>query len=256
MNELGNSSLLYLTGTSSTLPRAKTLLVQSWQDFQSRWQLYVALTAVAIAPGAFLSSMMIGGMIFEKPYLFGIGFLLSLPFSVLDGFLQYLSSVALVLVAGDQERSYSFWSAYRQALRFFISTAWVGVLASLVILFGLFLLVIPGIIALVALSLVTFVVIFEGKRGMAALRASYDYTRGLFWPLTSRFLVAGIIGGAIWLPSVFLYFGKLVAPSHLVFTIIYGIVVGLITWPLFTIYAYRIYRSVREVKNISPPPSL
>lgn len=256
MNELSNSSLPYPTSVSGTLPRAKILLAQSWQDFQSRWKLYVALTAVATAPGAFVSSMMIGGMIFEKPYLFGIGFLLSLPFSLLGGFLQYLSSVALMLVAGDQERSHSFWSVYRQALRFFISTAWVGVLASLVILLGFFLLVIPGIIALVALSLGTFVVIFEGKRGMAALRASYDYTRGLFWPLTNRFLVAGIIGGVIWLPSVFLSFGKPVAPSYLVLTIIYGIVVGLITWPLFTIYAYRIYRSVREVKNISPPHSL
>lgn len=79
------------------------------------------------------------------------------------------------------------------------SVFWVGIMAALIKIIGLLLLIIPGIIFAVWYAWAETEVILNNQRGLAALVASRDLTRGRFWPIFWRLLGGGIVLVAIYL---------------------------------------------------------
>lgn len=69
----------------------------------------------------------------------------------------------------------------------------VNMLAGIAILVGVLLFIIPGIIASIWYAFVHYVFLFEGKRGVAALKASHALVRGRFWPVFGRLFAAGLL---------------------------------------------------------------
>lgn len=88
-------------------------------------------------------------------------------------------------------------SSYRWGFKHLGSVIAIALLAGLVILVGFILLIIPGIIAAVMLSVVIPVLVFEDKRGTEALRRSWDLVKGSFWHALGTILLAGIIAGLV-----------------------------------------------------------
>jgi hypothetical protein len=88
-------------------------------------------------------------------------------------------------------------SSYRWGFQHLGSVILIALLAGLVILVGFLLLIIPGIIAAVALSVVIPVFVFEGKRGTAALGRSWELVKGNFWHVLGTIFLAAIIAGLV-----------------------------------------------------------
>jgi hypothetical protein len=88
-------------------------------------------------------------------------------------------------------------ASYRYGLKRLWSVILVSILVGLVVAVGFILLVIPGIIFLVFLSVSIPVLIVEGRRGTEAMGRSWNLVRGNFWHAFGVILVAALIVGII-----------------------------------------------------------
>jgi len=88
-------------------------------------------------------------------------------------------------------------SSYRWGFRHLGSVLLISILAGLAIFVGLILLVIPGLIVIVMLCVVIPALVFEGKRGTAALSRSWELVKGNFWHAAGTILLAGLIAGVV-----------------------------------------------------------
>lgn len=114
-------------------------------------------------------------------------------------YLPWVYTRIILAAAGGQKLSLgAAWPKWGQALRLFGTS----LLAGLAILGGIVLLVVPGIIFAVWLTLVPYVVVDEGIGGIAALRRSRDLVRGRFWEIAGSNLLSSITGLIAWVPVV------------------------------------------------------
>ena len=88
-------------------------------------------------------------------------------------------------------------ASYRWGLNRFGSVLLVAVLVGIVVGVGFLLLIIPGIIFLVFLSVSEPSLIVENRRGTEAMSRSWNLVRGQFWHALAVILVAAIIAGVI-----------------------------------------------------------
>jgi hypothetical protein len=88
-------------------------------------------------------------------------------------------------------------ASYRYGLKRLWSVILVSILVGLVVAVGFILLVIPGIIFLVFLSVSIPVLIVEGRRGTEAMGRSWNLVRGNFWHAFGVIVVAALIVGII-----------------------------------------------------------
>ena len=83
--------------------------------------------------------------------------------------------------------------SYRWGLRRFRSVLLVSILVGLVVVVGFILLIIPGVIFLIFLSVSVPALIVEGLRGRQAMRRSWNLVRGHFWHVFGVVIIAAII---------------------------------------------------------------
>jgi uncharacterized protein YybS (DUF2232 family) len=88
-------------------------------------------------------------------------------------------------------------ASYRWGLSRFGSVLLVAVLVGIVVGVGFILLVIPGIIFLVFLSVSEPALIVENRRGTEALKRSWNLVRGHFWHALVVILIAAILTGIV-----------------------------------------------------------
>jgi hypothetical protein len=88
-------------------------------------------------------------------------------------------------------------ASYRYGLKRLWSVILVSILVGLVVAVGFILLVIPGIIFLVFLSVSIPALIVEGRRGTEAMGRSWNLVKGNFWHAFGVIVVAALIVGII-----------------------------------------------------------
>jgi len=88
-------------------------------------------------------------------------------------------------------------ASYRWGLRRFGSVLLLAILVGIVVGVGFILLIIPGIIFLVFLSVSEPALIVENRRGTEAMSRSWNLVRGHFWHALVVILVAAIITGVV-----------------------------------------------------------
>jgi hypothetical protein len=88
-------------------------------------------------------------------------------------------------------------ASYRYGLKRLWSVILVSILVGLVVAVGFILLVIPGIIFLVFLSVSIPVLIVEDRRGTEAMGRSWNLVKGHFWHAFAVIVVAAVIVGII-----------------------------------------------------------
>lgn len=74
-----------------------------------------------------------------------------------------------------------------------LSLLWVGTIATVMVVIGVILLIIPGIYLFVATSLAVPVLMLEGQRGMGAISRSMNLVSGRWWSTFGRLLVGLIM---------------------------------------------------------------
>jgi hypothetical protein len=88
-------------------------------------------------------------------------------------------------------------ASYRYGFSRLWSVILVSLLVGLIVAVGFVLLIIPGIIFLVLLSVSIPALIVEGRRGTEAMSRSWNLVKGHFWHALGVIVVAGLIVGAI-----------------------------------------------------------
>lgn len=196
----------------NTFSASKTL-AWGWATFKSRWQFFVGVVALT-----FLISLIIGAIGSAFPEAPRDGFVLWAVGFALTGVFSTFLNIGVT----------HFWLGAHDALQeahvgllWFPRPFWkylgASVLAALVVLAGFILLIVPGIIAALALSFVSFVVIDRGLSPIEALKESARITKGYRLELLLFFLLLAVINI---LGAVALLVGLLVSVpvSHLAMT--------------------------------------
>jgi hypothetical protein len=101
------------------------------------------------------------------------------------------------------------------------SLLWLSILSAIIVIVGFVLIIVPGVYALVALSVAVPVLMFEGLTGMAAMRRSQQLVSGLWWSTFGRLICAYIV-----------YFVAVLVIGAVVGALIYGLAGSSVTFYL------------------------
>jgi hypothetical protein len=128
-------------------------------------------------------------------------------------------------------------------------------LTGLVTILGFIALIVPGIIFAVWFSFGYFVLVFEDKRGVDALKTSKSYVKGKWWAVLGRFLFIGFI---LLLVSIFTEIATAVLETGLenVARSIIGFILNAIITPISIAYIYLLYKDASSNTAESPVQSV
>jgi hypothetical protein len=170
-----------------------------------------------------------------------------------------LASVGTIAAVWDIQlgRRAGIRTAYRVAWRCFWPAVAAGILSSLATMAGFLLLIIPGFIVWLALSLTTPIIVAEDAGGLDSLSRSWGLTQGYRWKIFVAAIICGIIssviGYAIQIPVFIVSFVLYKAgPAPLWFTMLslLGSLLGsVISAPLMAIALCLIYYDARVRKE-------
>lgn len=229
------------------LPRGTELLRFAVNYYRSHVAILLSITAI---PFLFAVASLFAGKLGLKP--------LADIFSAVSAVVGWFASLAVLVVLTSEGATAQ--GAYRRASTMLLAALWVMLLSGLATIGGFALLVVPGIIISLYLTFGVYILFAEDLRGMAALTRSWHYADGLLGQIFWRSLFLGFV-----LILAYIAVGILVS----IFDSIEGIpsdsaevsVVGgslqtlfhtMVAGPLSSIYAFAMYRSVRDAKQAQP----
>jgi hypothetical protein len=174
--------------------------------YRLEWKMLMAIVAVIVVPVTFLEvwapQLLIGNIGAAIPPSDAFGQLLALSlilvavqFLIVQPFL--VAAVARAAVDIYLGEPVTIGGTYRYALRRSRSILWITILTALATLLGFILLIIPGIIVLVRLTVAPAALVVEGHRGSSALRRSWRLTKGFFWRTLGTLLLSGVIAAIV-----------------------------------------------------------
>lgn len=217
------------------------LLKEAWRVYKRQFGTLIGISAVpdvTLSLLAFLAAEMTG-MPMGWGEMRGLGPALVVTV-LLVAVLGAWAGGALVTTLSQKV---GFVSAYRQSARLIGPYIWIGILSGLAIMVGFILLVIPGIIVLVWLSLSIFTLVIEGARGTDALKRSKAYVEGHWWAVFGRlcllWLLAFIVSGVSGIVSE-------ISP-WIENTV--GLFVNVLVGPFVVTYLYVLYQDLHGLKE-------
>lgn len=193
------------------------------------------LVAVFVALGGSLSSQ--GEINFSTFNIIGL---------VIFGLTIILGSLASIVYTGALVRAVGladegknikisevFGFAYHKFWHLLISS----LLAGIFIFLGFLIFVIPGLALAIYFQFVMFVVIFENKWGMAAVKRSYEIVKGNFWWVVLIVVLTGLISSAVgYIPFI-------------------GALLAFLLVPLWQVVYYLVYKDLQGLKRHDEKPS-
>lgn len=249
------------------------LFKKSWEAFQFNWKTFVGIPLLGWLASVLIASPFLP--VFSKirlsqsflPYFLSQSFLfyfglISLSLILL---LIYLWTIlSLVIAVRDWKEKIGIIESFKKSQDKIFDFFVVGILTSLVTLLGFLLLIIPGIVFWVYLSLVSFVLVCENAKGRAVLKRSWRLVKGHWWEIFAKLLVLMIAMFVVsWILSLGLSIISLIfAPLKWLLPALYeavsepaGLVLksipSLIVFPFSLIYTYLIYGDLKRIKEKS-----
>lgn len=164
---------------------------------------------------------------------------------------QAWSTAVMVVGVADETSQLSPKEILSKSLHYVRPFIWTLVLIGGVLMTGAFLIV-PIILFSIWFSLVYYIIVCEGARGLNALYRSREYIRGRFFTVLWYFICIGVIGAGLFILLTFFLsqFGNQPYLIIIVYTIF-----GILS-PLGITFGYRLYRHLLNVRGpLSAMPS-
>ena len=173
--------------------------------YRRDWLSLMAISAVVLVPVTFLQAVIMQGILtaaaeattFEELDAVGGQILLvTLAFVVIQlVIVQPFLVAAITRAAADAYlgETVTIAKMSRFALSRLPAILWITVITFVATLVGFILLVIPGIIAAIRLTLAPAILVVEDVRGTKAVSRSWELTRGHSWRIFGALLLAGLI---------------------------------------------------------------
>jgi hypothetical protein len=175
------------------LPKTWTLITDTWNQFVKHWNTnvrYSAWYAIAVVAQTIVTATVgnnPSSAYFAPAFLFYV--IVSMITSIWVG--MVLMRVTLIQEHGGSVPP----DVMRNAWSLLLPAVWIGILTTLANIGGFILLIIPGIYIAIRLSFTIYALVDKGRRGRAALKESWEITKGRFWALFGRGLAGGIVFG-------------------------------------------------------------
>ncbi len=165
------------------------------------------------------------------PVIVFIGVLLVISIIMIDLFVQ----IGSILILNGPGQKVSFGNIFKSSFKFMVPLFFIGFLATLLVLGGVFLFIIPGIIMGFLFSFYPFELILGNKKGLDSLRSSFYLVKSNFWPLLLRFIL-------IWVLSI------LINASLNDYPVVLFIVSNVFGW--FTLcFTFILYKQLKSVSD-------
>jgi hypothetical protein len=152
---------------------------------------------------------------------------------------QVLMATALMYAAAHLDTTVK--AAYAEAKRIFWPMVWVSILSGVIIFAGIIFFIIPGIIFSVWFIFASYVLLYEGTRGFAALKESKAMVKGKWWAVFGRVVVLILFSFIV---GIGVSFVDAMIPGGYDVPIIFFFVSAFLV-PVATNYLYLLYREVR-----------
>jgi len=220
------------------------LLKKSWRVYLSKIKILLAVTAIPVGFGL-LRSIFLSSFSLDSFLVWIIWIILSLLF-------LFFQLLAVPTLLSTLKEDLFLKEAYKKGLKIFLSYLWLYFLLTIIVVGGFLLFIIPGIIFSIWFSLAVIVLVFEEKRGLPALLRSKQLIVSKWWAVFWRFLVFGLILGAVFLPFHFLLSNLFTAQIAEKFNYLFQLFI----LPFGLIYHLLIYKNLKAIKEISVPEVL
>ncbi|MFT4089088.1 MAG: hypothetical protein QM645_00055 [Asticcacaulis sp.] len=198
------------------------------------------------------------GLDVNNPQLLGAEQVLSMIIYGLMSMLFYFVNMSVVTelsITRAVNQPFEIGTALKRGVANIVPLFLVMLLCALAIILGLILLIIPGIIVLIALSVAIPAYVAEGRTGIVeSLKRSWKLTENHRWAILAIFLLIGIFGA--------LFTGIIQVVSEIFYTQAPAIAIGLnsIIEGLYTlintVFTVVIYVVLRQSKEGNAPESL
>jgi len=223
--------------------------------FKKTWRIYKenfwTLIKVTFIPSFLLS--LIDFWRIKTSYLFSF----NLKYIIFHFFTTFLLScwltASLIFVIKNREERIDFKKGLKLGAKKIISLFWIYSLSFIISSAGIIFLIIPGIILWVWFCLASYVLIYEDKRGMAALLRSKDLVSGNWWSVFWRIIIISVIyffiffiyflGSNFFITESFFNFISLFFSAFILF------IFTLFFSPFYIIYFALIYENLSLIKK-------
>ena len=125
----------------------------------------------------------------------------------------------------------------------------LSLLVTLFVLLWMILLIVPGIIFAVFYSFAIIIFIFEGQKGMSAIKASKSLVKGYWCPVFGRLAFVGLIlyllSWLLGIPVTATEDNVLLSTS---FSLVNSIIILVIS-PFLYVYSVKLYQNLKEIKK-------
>lgn len=246
------------------------LINEAISDYRQNWKKFVCLLIVPM-----IISFIGSTVSFVLQLFFNDTTKLGMPVSILVvvlgliwviffAFIYFHAYIAEFLFLKDLSAEVSLKNLadwYKKARPYILRIAVISIAFTILAVLGFIALVIPGVMFCVFYAFTIYAVIFEDLAIKAAFKRSKELVSGYFWPVFGRFVAGGLLAYLVYIVIAGIYYAIVyllanvvkIPLSENVITLIYdfiSVISSLVIGPVSLIYTYKIYRSLREVKNI------
>lgn len=225
------------------------LLTASFELFKNHWKLFLGIFAI---PGLVTAIVDYYSATHPVSNVYGAEYPLPMiVVSIIMVLALFAMQIALSKAVSAPNET-TIKSAYQFAQKYFLQYILLSIMVGFVILLGTLALIIPGIIFAVWFGFSYFVLIFEGKKGVDAMKASKAYVKGHWWAIVGRIVVLMFV--MIALSIITGIGGKILGMvfPHAILIAVVSFVTSFVAMPIAIAYAYFMYVDLKKVNAVSP----
>jgi len=230
------------------------LITRSWQLYAKNFNLLMKIILWLLIPAILLS--------FLPAFKLGLAAVpISIFLTLASIILSLWISIVLIMILNQlvKGEEIDLKIIYREGYSKILSYLWVNILIGLVIFFGFFLLIVPGIIFAVWFSMAIYILIFEETRGTQALAKSKELVKNYFWAVLWRWVAPYFVYGMILFAVIYfpIYLIGLLVGAPLAgfaetppwWANLISNIISLAAMPIFSAVGVLLYKSLKKEKE-------
>ena len=223
---------------TNTIPKSIPLLKESCILFKTKFSSFFTVIFIA-----FVAQLLLGH-IFIKPF---DSTLATFYFVTVIPILSW-KNLGLLYIIKNKDRKISFTEPFAKTVKMILPFCLVYSMAMLSVIGGAIFLIIPSLYLAVYLCFSIYTYFFENKKGLNALILSFQYIRGNYITVARRlsFLIILflLLGGLA-------EYGIKKVPFNFATSFVYQLTSSLIFDALLIVYAYLLYKNIKDQKSKS-----
>jgi len=232
------------------LPSVGELFRQSFSLMRERiWVMFLSFFLPILAV---IGAAIVGGSIsfiaYKANHIAGIVTAIVLGLVIFVGYIYalMLAITSQIVALRDVGEKTGAIENLKRSRPFILSFFLIGLLVSMAVMGGVFLLIVPGVILAVKFNFAQYALILEGKKGRAALAQSKAYVLGRTGKVFWRLLLMWVI---IYIPVIILNIVSSLSKEDKIITVIAGIIVLIIQIMYSFFSAAYIFTLYKHLKN-------